>query len=147
MFKNVGKAIKGIAKALFILQLVVGGIFAVIVLISGFILSREEPTAILIGVLLFILVAVFTFICAYLSVMTLYAYGCITDDVKTIKEILGNTAGGATNPVIPVPTPDPVHTPEPATIFNPTSWKCSRCGHENALENAFCEECGNKKDI
>lgn len=152
MFKNVGKAIKGIAKALFVIYLLFGAILAIVALVSGIAAGTSRygsPIFILWGILGFIGILVFAFVIAYLSVMVLYAYGSITDDIKTIKDTLlmmNPNAAPTYNPQS-ANEPSPFTIPNPTDDYRPTTWQCNSCGHTNAFENAFCEECGAQKSV
>lgn len=150
MFKNVGKVIKGIAKFIFVIDLLAVLISAIIAL-AGFIDGGESG----IGVLVFILILGVGFIISYLSVMMLYAFGSIVDDLKLIRVSLCGTepapAYAAPTPAsapayaapAPAPTPAPAPAPEPV---EETMWTCSKCSSKNPMENAFCTNCGNSKN-
>lgn len=72
---------------------------------------------------------------AYLSVMSLYAYGEITDNTaeirKGIEYLFVKTDNGS--------------TPSSAATTMPRVWRCE-CGMENSIENGFCIRCGKQRN-
>lgn len=140
MFKNVGKVIKAIAKVVFAIDLLAVLTSAIVVFATA--IDEGEGG---LGFLLFILILGLGFIISYLSVMMLYAFGSIVDDVKSIKENLCGTAPGYT-----APTPAPTYTapaPAPASVpAEDNTWTCEKCSSKNPMENAFCTNCGNSKN-
>lgn len=77
MFKNIGRKIKGLAKGVFIAEVILIALAALIMLISySMVLSRTQIASAIIGTL--IIAAVWIFI-AWLSVLVLYGFGELID--------------------------------------------------------------------
>ena len=86
MFKNIGRKIKGLAKGLFIAEVILIALAALIMLISySMVLSRTQIASAIIGTL--IIAAVWIFI-AWLSVLVLYGFGELIDsNTKSEKHL------------------------------------------------------------
>lgn len=86
MFKNIGRKIKGLAKGVFIAEVILIVFAALIMLISySTVLSRTQIASAIIGTLIF--AAVWIFI-AWLSVLVLYGFGELIDsNTKSEKHL------------------------------------------------------------
>ena len=86
MFKNIGRKIKGLAKGVFIAEVILIALAALIMLISNsMVLSRTQIASAIIGTL--IIAAVWIFI-AWLSVLVLYGFGELIDsNTKSEKHL------------------------------------------------------------
>lgn len=86
MFKNIGRKIKGLAKGVFIAEVILIALAALIMLISySMVLSRTQIASAIIGTL--IIAAVWIFI-AWLSVLVLYGFGELIDsNTKSEKHL------------------------------------------------------------
>lgn len=86
MFKNIGRKIKGLAKGVFIAEVILIVFAALIMLISySMVLSRTQIASAIIGTLIF--AAVWIFI-AWLSVLVLYGFGELIDsNTKSEKHL------------------------------------------------------------
>lgn len=86
MFKNIGRKIKGLAKGVFIAEVILIAFAALIMLISySTVLSRTQIASAIIGTLIF--AAVWIFI-AWLSVLVLYGFGELIDsNTKSEKHL------------------------------------------------------------
>lgn len=86
MFKNIGRKIKGLAKGVFIAEVILIVFAALIMLISySMVLSRTQIASAIIGTL--IIAAVWIFI-AWLSVLVLYGFGELIDsNTKSEKHL------------------------------------------------------------
>lgn len=86
MFKNIGRKIKGLAKGVFIAEVILIALAALIMLISySMVLSRTQIASAIIGTLIF--AAVWIFI-AWLSVLVLYGFGELIDsNTKSEKHL------------------------------------------------------------
>ena len=86
MFKNIGRKIKGLAKGVFIAEVILIAFAALIMLISySKVLSRTQIASAIIGTLIF--AAVWIFI-AWLSVLVLYGFGELIDsNTKSEKHL------------------------------------------------------------
>lgn len=86
MFKNIGRKIKGLAKGVFIAEVILIVFAALIMLISNsMVLSRTQIASAIIGTLIF--AAVWIFI-AWLSVLVLYGFGELIDsNTKSEKHL------------------------------------------------------------
>ena len=86
MFKNIGRKIKGLAKGVFIAEVILIALAALIMLISySMVLSRTHIASAIIGTLIF--AAVWIFI-AWLSVLVLYGFGELIDsNTKSEKHL------------------------------------------------------------
>ena len=86
MFKNIGRKIKGLAKGVFIAEVILIALAALIMLISySMVLSRTQLASAIIGTL--IIAAVWIFI-AWLSVLVLYGFGELIDsNTKSEKHL------------------------------------------------------------
>lgn len=86
MFKNPGRKLKGLAKVIFALLLIVYVVIAIAIM-AGMPIGENGglsgTPAIIVGVVL-ILVG---FLVAWLSSIALYAAGAAVDDIQTIKKI------------------------------------------------------------
>lgn len=113
------------------------------------------------------------FLCEIIIFISATGLGLILDAVKYLERIAknteclrkGGTAGGmsAGTPTDPydntsmlsralasdgIPnqsTVNPNPVPTPKIVAPPASWTCNKCLEENAAENLFCLNCGNKK--
>lgn len=86
MFKNIGRKIKGLAKGVFIAEVILIAFAALIMLASySTVLSRTQIASAIIGTLIF--AAVWIFI-AWLSVLVLYGFGELIDsNTKSEKHL------------------------------------------------------------
>ena len=86
MFKNIGRKIKGLAKGVFIAEVILIALAALTMLISNsMVLSRTQIASAIIGTL--IIAAVWIFI-AWLSVLVLYGFGELIDsNTKSEKHL------------------------------------------------------------
>ena len=86
MFKNIGRKIKGLAKGVFIAEVILIALAALTMLISySMVLSRTQIASAIIGTL--IIAAVWIFI-AWLSVLVLYGFGELIDsNTKSEKHL------------------------------------------------------------
>lgn len=86
MFKNIGRKIKGLAKGVFIAEVILIAFAALIMLVSySMVLSRTQIASAIIGTLIF--AAVWIFI-AWLSVLVLYGFGELIDsNTKSEKHL------------------------------------------------------------
>lgn len=86
MFKNIGRKIKGLAKGVFIAEVILIALAALIMLVSNsMVLSRTQIASAIIGTL--IIAAVWIFI-AWLSVLVLYGFGELIDsNTKSEKHL------------------------------------------------------------
>lgn len=86
MFKNIGRKIKGLAKGVFIAEVILIAFAALIMLVSySMVLSRTQIASAIIGTL--IIAAVWIFI-AWLSVLVLYGFGELIDsNTKSEKHL------------------------------------------------------------
>ena len=86
MFKNIGRKIKGLAKGVFIAEVILIVFAALTMLISySMVLSRTQIASAIIGTL--IIAAVWIFI-AWLSVLVLYGFGELIDsNTKSEKHL------------------------------------------------------------
>ena len=86
MFKNPGKKLKGLAKVIFWISLIIYVVIGVLIMVgadpagNG---SLDGPAAIVAGVLI---IAV-GFLVAWLSSIAIYAAGAAVDDIQTIKKV------------------------------------------------------------
>lgn len=86
MFKNIGRKIKGLAKGVFIAEVILIALAALTMLVSNsMVLSRTQIASAIIGTL--IIAAVWIFI-AWLSVLVLYGFGELIDsNTKSEKHL------------------------------------------------------------
>lgn len=85
MFKNVGKKIKLYAKVLFIIQMVISIIAALVLITAAMDFVGDTDGLSLLFIPLILIGMGISILLAYLSVMFLYAYGEITDNTADLK--------------------------------------------------------------
>lgn len=86
MFKNPGKKLKGLAKVIFWILLLIYIAFGIAIMMGmpvGDNGSLEGPAAIITGVVVILI----GFLFSWLSSIALYAAGAAVDDIQTIKRI------------------------------------------------------------
>jgi len=86
MFKNPGEKLKGIAKVIFWILLVIyilAGVAVMMGMSVGESNSLEGPAAIVAGALIIVV----GFLLSWLSSIAIYAVGSAVDDIQTIKRI------------------------------------------------------------
>lgn len=138
MFDNIGEKIKGYAKFIFAIYVIAGVIGAIVtwVAVGGFG-----------GFLLFLLVAAFSVIIGYLSVMFVYAFGDLVENTarirKNTEEIYNidyETYSHIYDRDAKKNTANP--TPISSNVHYSSSWRCSVCDVQNNAEDKFCKGCG-----
>lgn len=96
MFKEIGKKIKGLAKILFVLGIIISvicgiasctGIVGAATIASG--ADVPEPAALIIGIIAFLIVLLIGILISYLSVLFTYAFGELVDKVDEIEKKIG----------------------------------------------------------
>ena len=96
MFKEIGKKIKGLAKILFVLGIIISvicgiasctGIVGTVTIASG--ADAPEPAALIIGIIAFLIVLLVGILISYLSVLFTYAFGELVDKVDEIEKKIG----------------------------------------------------------
>lgn len=88
MFNNPGGKIKKLAKFIFVIELILFIIGGLIMIASGlFMVSSSDPAsiALIIGGILTILIGI---VSAWLSVLAMFAYGSMVEDVEEIRNHL-----------------------------------------------------------
>ena len=121
MYDNIGRKIKGLAKAIFIAQ-------GISMAITGIVLMCIDEDLILYGVLTLILGPIFAWISSWL----LYGFGELIDKVSSIER---NTRDEANETASNLMVKDEVVEPIPKEIVIK---KCDFCGKENA-NGAHCK--------
>jgi len=108
MFDDIGGKIKGLAKLYCwtgIIASVIGGI--------GLMVSAEDGTLLIIGVLVVGLGSV----ASWVSSFVLYGFGELVDSTESIYYLVHKMSKGSNHS---------------------SSWRCSRCGAENSNDASFC---------
>lgn len=158
MFKNAGAKLMSLAKVIFVIY-AVGGVIAGIG--AGFGIGGVG------GFFVFILIAAFAVFAAWLSVIMLYAFGELCENIRAMREGMGYVA----------PEAQQVNFSQMASNFSSSvsnaashvssaasnmsnrfqksgqnqsmaasQWICPNCGKPNAPESAFCTGCGCTKN-
>ena len=149
MYKDIGKKIKGLAFASFIIETVALFVTGMVVLVND---PDYSPLA-----LAFMLGGP---LAAYLSSLILYGFGELVDKVCDIEKRLTNSTCKPTPSALTTnpnethkqsfgewvesnkqhPTNNPVNNP-----VNNAVWVCTSCGQKNANTRTTCLKCGNEK--
>ena len=140
MFNNIGGKIKGYAKTIFALQVIVAIIAAIAfwVNIGGFG-----------GFMAFLFGGALMIVFAYLSVMFIYAFGELVETTSNIYRKLNNN--NTTTSYFYNTTENSGKASEPQSYrsqipVNRTNsgqkWRCSVCDTENDPATSFCTQCG-----
>ncbi len=93
MFKEIGKKIKGLAKILFVLGIIISVICGIVsctgIVGTATIADAPEPAALIIGIIAFLIVLLIGILISYLSVLFTYAFGELVDKVDEIEKKIG----------------------------------------------------------
>ena len=156
MFNNIGSKIKTIAVVFFTLEMIGVIISALASLFAG------GAEGFIIGVIIFVV----GFMCAYLSVMLIYAFGELVENSAIIASNTsgmsgssrhpfmnsGSTIGGANQvPINPNSTGSSMHPlfrdePPVKKDTTPDYWVCPNCGRANHKTAGTCG-CGQRKTL
>ena len=137
MFDNIGGKIQGYAKVVFAIEAIgsLVGAAAIGFGIGGFG-----------GFMLFLVCAVIFIVTAYLSVMFLYGFGELIENVASIRkntEEIYNINYETYSHIYDRDTK--ASTPSNAAPVNKPasgSWRCSKCDTQNSANDRFCKSCG-----
>ena len=157
MFNNPGGKLKGLAKVVFWLELILFILSGLVVIISGingsgslsyngYRASMSPAVAVVAG----ILIIVFGIFIAWISTISLYAFGELVESNDKILQIVGARRAAAPQAV---PQAAPAPQPAPAAQNNyggytiaapqqPESGKCPYCGTATTPGMKFCTLCG-----
>ena len=138
MYQNVGQKIKNLTKIVVTIMMIVS-------IIAGIGIMAMDEDMILIG----LVVAGVGCFAAWISGLTMYAYGDIAANIQSINQQLANMNGGnnyqGNQPAYQAPAPQaPSYTYAPQPEANET-WFCAQCGAANGANNSFCVSCGKAK--
>lgn len=147
MYQNVGQKIKNLTKVVVIIMMVLS-------VIGGISMMALDEEMIFPG----LLIAGIGCFAAWISGLTMYAYGDIADNIQSINQQLANMNGGApaakpnyqyAQPAYQAPAPQaPTYTYAPQPEAAPVTeerWFCTQCGAANGANNSFCVSCGKAK--
>lgn len=142
MYQNVGQKIKNLTKVVVIIMMILS-------IIAGIVIMAEDEDMIILGL---ITAAIGCFV-AWLSGLTMYAYGDIADNLQSINEQIANVNGGApaAKPNVQYTQPTyqaPAYTYAPQQEAAPATegrWFCTQCGTANNASSGFCVSCGKAK--
>lgn len=142
MYQNVGQKIKSLTKVVVIIMMVLS-------IIGGISMMALDEEMILPGLLI---AAIGCFV-AWLSGLTMYAYGDIADNLQSINEQIAGMNGGtpAAKPNYQYTQPTyqaPAYTYAPQQETAPAAesrWFCTQCGTANNASSGFCVSCGKAK--
>lgn len=138
MFNNPGGKIKGLAKVLFYLMLIIYVIGGIGMIVFAF---QQEVYALIAAGIGVILLGI---LLAWLTVLFTYAYGSMVEDVKLIRERLDNGAPAPRSAPVPTTRAAAVPTPLTATAAPAAAagTVCPKCGKRLAPGAGFCGNCG-----
>lgn len=155
MFNNIGGKIKGLAKVIFIISVIVWAICALIAAIGTGIAAAEScgsyrypdsAAGFLAGFGIFILGAGIGFLVSWIGSFFMYGLGQLIEDTeinrRTNQQILAKLSAAPAAPACKAEPAAPVVPAEPA---KPKTWICRSCGTENEESSLFCFNCGTRK--
>lgn len=164
MFKNIGGKIKGLAKVLFVIFVIIFALSALVAAIAIGISTAQScgsyrdpngAAGFFAGLGTFILIAGLGFLFSWIGTFFTYGLGQLIEDTeinrKTNQQILNklNAAPAApekpaapARPAAPAPEPAPAAPVQPQ---QPTTWICPNCHSTNESIAVFCTNCGMRK--
>ena len=136
MFNNPGGKIKGLAKVIYWIMLIIYIIGGIGLIIAGINQGGSESALFIVGGVLVIGVGI---LFAWLSVLFMYAFGSLVEDVMLIRERNGGSGiPAASAPVYTPPVPAPTRpAPTPRSV-------CPSCGAPLKPGSPFCGNCGTR---
>ncbi len=146
MYKNIGGKLKGLARIFCTIGIIFSVLAAAVLLLVGF--ASGEETVIIVCIIGGVIYAGIGSLMAWLSTITLYAFGQQVEMqeksavmLENIYHAMGSCCAPAPQPIIPpapkFKMPKPELKPEPKPV-------CPNCGAPVAENSAFCTSCGNK---
>lgn len=155
MFKNIGRKIKGLAKVIFVISVVLCVIGALVAAIGvgvgaaqscGSYRSSSGAAGFFAGLGTFIVIAGFGFLFSWIGSFFTYGLGQLIDDTennrKTNEQILAKLQSAPVQnaPAAPKAAPVPPVAPQ-----QPAQWVCPNCRSTNDAAATFCTNCGTRK--
>ena len=134
MFKNVGKSIKSVVKAITCIQII---LYCLIGIIAYILLASSNRAGL--GLLIMLAVAGIGCFAAWLSALILYAFGEMADGVIAIRASL--CGDDSSNQHIDGTSKETLATSNSQSAEK-TNWICYSCKASNPIFRAYCVKCG-----
>lgn len=144
MFQNTGAKLKGVAKIIFWIIAVLSWVLALFVIFGGIAASSYGVGSAFGSIIMGVVIAALGTLLAWLEVITLYAFGVITENTDKLVELAGGVSSSKVEPE-KVSLKDVTNDIKSAAPVAPGK-TCPSCGEKNSEDAAFCRHCGSKLD-